>query len=275
MTPAPEGRRLRLGRFETLQALAGGVTHEINNLLASVVLSVDLLEPRCHDDGDREVLASLAQLARRLQHAGRQLDWLARGVDGGAILFQPQYLLADVQKLAAVAFPDTVALVTRYPADLQPLAGEPLRVHQLLLTLACEAWHQLRPPGGTVILAARNAPAPGAAAGAAAGVLFEVSIDPTAIPAARRAGGHPAARAAAPASALSASGGAAAKAPATARSAARRWAAAVARTAGAAGARLDSLAEPAGPAGSYRGRSAWLPAAPPAAGAEDQPSRPA
>src|SRR5579864_3295363 len=148
-------RRLRLDRLDSLAAVAGGVTHELSNLAASVMMSVQLLEPCCSAAADRLVLTSLEDLARRLQHAGRQLHWLARGVAGEPTVFQPQYLLADVQKLARVAFPDSITVITRYPPDLWPLAGEPLLVFQLLLALCLEARDHLV-AGGTLILEARN-----------------------------------------------------------------------------------------------------------------------
>ncbi len=152
---ATDSRRLRLGRLESLAALAGGISHELSNLAASVLMSTQLLEGCCPDEATRQVLASLDELARRLQHAGRQLHWLARGVAGEPTAFQPQYLLADLQKLARVAFPTSVTVITRYPPDLWPLAGEPLLVFQLLLALCLEARDHL-PAGGTLILAARN-----------------------------------------------------------------------------------------------------------------------
>jgi hypothetical protein len=150
-----DSRRLRLGRLESLAALAGGISHEMSNLAASVLMSAQVFEGSCHDEASRQVLASLDELARRLQHAGRQLHWLARGVAGEPTVFQPQYLLADLQKLARVAFPPSITVITRYPPDLWPLAGEPLLVFQLLLALCLEARDHL-PAGGTLVLAARN-----------------------------------------------------------------------------------------------------------------------
>ncbi len=164
MTPEHEKRhaesptdspRLRLGRLESLAALAGGISHELSNLAASVLMSAQVFEGSCQDEASRQVLASLDELARRLQHAGRQLHWLARGVAGEPTIFQPQYLLADVQKLARVAFPPSITVITRYPPDLWPLAGEPLLVFQLLLALCLEARDHL-PDGGILVLEARN-----------------------------------------------------------------------------------------------------------------------
>jgi signal transduction histidine kinase len=152
---ATDSPRLRLGRLESLAALAGGISHELSNLAASVLMSAQVFEGSCQDDASRQVLASLDELARRLQHAGRQLHWLARGVAGEPTVFQPQYLLADIQKLVRVAFPPSVTVITRYPPDLWPLAGEPLLVFQLLLALCLEARDHLV-DGGTLILEARN-----------------------------------------------------------------------------------------------------------------------
>jgi len=152
---ATDSRRLRLGRLESLAALAGGISHELSNLAASVLMSAQVFEGSCHGEASRQVLASLDELARRLQHAGRQRLWLARGVAGEPTVFQPQYLLADLQKLTRVAFPTSVTVITRYPPDLWPLAGEPLLVFQLLLALCLEARDHL-PAGGTLVLAARN-----------------------------------------------------------------------------------------------------------------------
>ena len=164
VAPGRKGRRaksptdsplLRLGRLESLAALAGGISHELSNLAASVLMSAQVFEGSCQDEASRQVLASLDELARRLKHAGSQLHWLARGVAGEPTIFQPQYLLADIQKLARVAFPPSITVITRYPPDLWPLAGEPLLVFQLLLALCLEARDHL-PDGGTLVLAARN-----------------------------------------------------------------------------------------------------------------------
>jgi hypothetical protein len=160
MSSGAEG--LRVGRLESLSALAGGVTHELSNLAASVMMSVQLLEPTCQQPSDRQILASLDELARRLQHAGRQLHWLACGIAGEATVFQPQYLLTDLQRLARVAFPSSIVVVTRYPPDLWPLAGDPLIVFQLLLALCLEAREWL-PNAGTLVLAASNHELAGAA----------------------------------------------------------------------------------------------------------------
>jgi nitrogen-specific signal transduction histidine kinase len=216
-----DDRRPRLDRLDSLAALAGGITHELNNLAASVTMSAQLLESSCSAEADRLVLASLEDLARRLQHAGRQLHWLARGVEGEPTVFQAQYLLADVQKLARVAFPTSITVITRYPPDLWPLAGDPLVVFQLVLSLCLEARGHLC-DAGTLVLAARNEERPSGRC---------VVLEATAEPPAGAGSGSPGSR--------------------------RRAAGAAKRAAAAAGGFTTPL--PRGEAG--RGRRAYLPAA--------------
>jgi hypothetical protein len=256
MTEA-ERRRLRLGRLETLSALAGGVTHEMSNLAASVMMSVQLLEPSCQQPVDRQVLASLEELSHRLQHAGRQLHWLARGIDGEPTLFQPQYLLSDLQRLARIAFPAEIAVITRYPPDLWPLAADPLVVYQLLLALCLEARYQLNGAGTLVLGAGNQEPAhPEGLAGAAAADAAGAGADTAGAGAGnRRAGRFVVLEGFAEAEAAPQPEPAAG---AAALASARRAAAHAKRAAAAAGGFTAPL--PAGSTG--RGRRAYLPAAP-------------
>jgi nitrogen-specific signal transduction histidine kinase len=251
--------RLRLGRLESLSALAGGVTHELSNLAASVMMSVQLLEPSCREPADRQILASLDELAQRLQQAGRQLHWLARGIAGETTVFQPQYLLTDLQRLARVAFPAPITVVTRYPPDLWPVAGDPLIVYQLLLDLCLEAGGWLR-GAGTLVLAAGNQELAGAAGGGERRrgryvVLAAIAEAPAALDAGPGRPARPAERAAAG----NGPGGAGRTPNGPAGTAMRRRAAAGARRAAAAAGGFTALL-PAGSTG--RGRRAYPPAAP-------------
>ncbi|HVT60052.1 MAG TPA: histidine kinase dimerization/phospho-acceptor domain-containing protein [Thermoanaerobaculia bacterium] len=151
----PTALELRTARMESLAALAGGVTHELNNLLATVLMSVELLGKALREPSDQRVLASLEEITRRGLHVIRQLLYLARGVEGEPALYQLSYLIIDLQKLARAAFPRSIELVTDYPADLWLLHGDPLVASQLLLALLLEAREELQ-GSGILRLAAHN-----------------------------------------------------------------------------------------------------------------------
>jgi hypothetical protein len=146
---------LRDERLRSFRALAGGAAHELNNVLATILMSVELLRQSGGEQADRRVLSALEETTRRGLHTTRQLQLLARGSESGPALFQPRFLLADVQELMRAASPDSTVVVSEYPPDLPLLLGDPLAFHQLLLALLLEARDALG-GSGTLALCARG-----------------------------------------------------------------------------------------------------------------------
>ncbi len=136
-SPSPRDAELRLDRARSVLAVAGGLAHELANLLAGISMALDGLAKSAASDADRRLLGALEESTRRATQALRQMLRLARAKEGEPILYQLQHLLGDLQRLAATAFPET-PLALFYPPDLWPLAGDPLDAHQLLLGLVID-----------------------------------------------------------------------------------------------------------------------------------------
>ncbi len=147
-------RLLRADRMECLAALTTGLTHALSNLLASTLMSVGLLLRTAPEGVQRQLLGSLQAMTREGLDLVRQLHGIARGVEGEAIVFQPQYLMVEIQKLWNACLP-TLPIITRYPAELWPVAGDPQHFVQLVLALCLEGAHGI-PPGEAMVLSATN-----------------------------------------------------------------------------------------------------------------------
>ena len=216
-----ERRLLRAERMECLAALTSGLTHALSNLLASTLMSIDLVLRTTPEGTAKQLLVSLQGMSRDGLEMVRQLLGIARGVAGEPALFQPQYLLVELQKLLTAYMP-AVPIITHYPQDLWPLAGDPQSFVHLVLALCLESGRGL-PAGATLHLIAANVgpgtsaatdvlPAamaempPGArAAGTATArrIVIEVQVhggEPPAEGAAAESGGRAAGRLPAPAS---------------------------------------------------------------------------
>jgi two-component system cell cycle sensor histidine kinase/response regulator CckA len=166
---------LRMGRLESFAALAGGAMHEMSNLLATVLMSVEILRGDFRAASEREVLAALEQITRRGLGVTRQLQWLAGGVECAPTLFQPRFLIADLQVLVGATFPRSLVVTTSYTQDLWLLQGDPLLLYQSLLDLLLDARNSLA-GNGEIELAARNERLDlGAGGGGVPHVAFEVS----------------------------------------------------------------------------------------------------
>jgi CheY-like chemotaxis protein len=69
------------GRGEAVAALAGGLAHDLNNVLSAVLMTVDLLEGVCTRERERNVLDAIEESAWRGVVLTRRLLLLSRGED--------------------------------------------------------------------------------------------------------------------------------------------------------------------------------------------------
>ncbi|HSL84440.1 MAG TPA: PAS domain S-box protein, partial [Thermoanaerobaculia bacterium] len=75
-----EQQVLHTQRLESIGTLAGGIAHDLNNVLAPVLMAVGLLEDLVTDPRGRRLLASIERSTRRGMDLVRQVLWFARGV---------------------------------------------------------------------------------------------------------------------------------------------------------------------------------------------------
>lgn len=77
-----EARFLRAQRMESIGALAGGIAHDLNNLLAPILMSTSLLREAVTDPESRHILSTIASCTHRAADLVRQLLTFARGQPG-------------------------------------------------------------------------------------------------------------------------------------------------------------------------------------------------
>lgn len=155
-TPDPQRPAPPAGRSDAFSALAGGLAHELNNLLSAVVMSVDLLKGCCAAERDRLILSSVNESARRGVGLVRQLLWLARGEEAAEILFQPRHLLLDVERMAQATLPSRITVTSELAPDLWLLRGDLFSFYRALLDV-CLAVPTWLPGINELRLNARNA----------------------------------------------------------------------------------------------------------------------
>ena len=73
---------LRAQRMESIGTLAGGIAHDLNNMLAPVLMSIELLKETESADERDQILATVEASTRRGAEMVRQVLSFARGVEG-------------------------------------------------------------------------------------------------------------------------------------------------------------------------------------------------
>jgi PAS domain S-box-containing protein len=146
---------LRAQRMESIGTLAGGIAHDLNNVLAPILMSIELLRLEIEGDEGRELLDTLYTSATRGAGMVQQILTFARGVDGEKLPVELRHIVRDVARVVRDTFPKAVTLTQRLPADLWAIEGNPTQFHQVLMNLVVNA-RDAMPQGGTITVQAEN-----------------------------------------------------------------------------------------------------------------------
>ncbi len=150
-----EHQFLRAQRMESIGTLAGGIAHDLNNVLAPVIMAVDLIRLKEADAHKLSLLNTIAASARRGADMVSQVLSFARGLDSRRIEVQARHLIHDIEKIAHDTFPKNIVIDTRISGDLWTLIGDPTQLHQVLLNLCVNA-RDAMPDGGQLLISAEN-----------------------------------------------------------------------------------------------------------------------
>ena len=142
-------------RLETMGTLAGGIAHDLNNVLAPIMMAIELLKPKFPDEKAQRLLTTMESSARRGADIVKQVLTFARGVEGERIVLQPKHLLREMEKFAEETFPKSIQLRTSVPKDLWTVQGDATQLHQVLLNLCVNA-RDAMPQGGVLELKGEN-----------------------------------------------------------------------------------------------------------------------
>jgi PAS domain S-box-containing protein len=150
-----EQQFLQTQRMESIGRLSSGIAHELNNILAPITMSIELLQSTAVDPESRDILKTIAGSAQRGADIVRQVLSFARGVQGERIQVLPQALLKDLEQIVSSTFPKNIQLLSSCANDVWPILGDPTQMHQVLLNLCLNA-RDAMPNGGLLSLTAGN-----------------------------------------------------------------------------------------------------------------------
>src|SRR5678810_1366541 len=86
-------RFLRAQRMESIGTLAGGIAHDLNNVLSPILMAIDMLQLRVPDESSKKWFEVLRANAERGGSMVRQVLSFARGVEGERVALQPKHLV--------------------------------------------------------------------------------------------------------------------------------------------------------------------------------------
>ena len=150
-----ETQLLRSQRLESIGTLAGGVAHDLNNVLTPILLTVDLLAAKLNSAEDRELISKTKACVNHGAALVQQLLAFARGGEARRTRIDPRAALMDVQGLVGQSLPATIQLTVRNHDDPWPIEADATQFKQVVLNLCINA-RDAMPRGGKIEIAVRN-----------------------------------------------------------------------------------------------------------------------
>ena len=152
-----ETQFLRTQRLESLGTLAGGIAHDLNNILAPILGFAKLLPLRLPnvDEQTKDFFKIMETNALRGSALVKQILTFSRGLEGDRGIVQIRHLIAEIGQIINETFPKSIELDTNAPRTLWTVNADVNQLHQVLMNLAVNA-RDAMPHGGKLSIKADN-----------------------------------------------------------------------------------------------------------------------
>lgn len=150
-----EEHLLRAQRMESIGTLAGGIAHDLNNILSPIIMSVEMLRMKDTDDETKRWLSLIGENAERGADLIKQVLTFARGLEGERIPVQIKHIVKDLVSVLQETLPKSISLKYDVGNALWLVAADPTQIHQVLMNVCLNA-RDAMPEGGTIRIAVEN-----------------------------------------------------------------------------------------------------------------------
>jgi two-component system, cell cycle sensor histidine kinase and response regulator CckA len=150
-----EDQLLRAQRMESIGTLAGGIAHDLNNILSPILMASDMLRLEKLDENAESWLQIIRENAERGASLVKQVLSFARGVEGERVSVQMRHIIKDLIKVLRETLPKSISVEFNLAPDLNTITGDATQIHQVLMNLCINA-RDAMPNGGTLKISAQN-----------------------------------------------------------------------------------------------------------------------
>jgi two-component system cell cycle sensor histidine kinase/response regulator CckA len=145
--------RLRSQRMESIGTLAGGIAHDLNNVLTPLLLSTQVLSTGEEDPVRLRMLEGMRSTIERGADMIRQVLTFARGVEGERTIVDIAGLLGEFADFCRDTLPKDIVVTVTVEPELT-VVGDGTQLLQLLMNLATNS-RDAMPSGGKLDVVAR------------------------------------------------------------------------------------------------------------------------
>jgi len=146
-----ESQFLRAQRMEGVGTLATGMAHDLNNILAPILMSAGYLRWEITPEEREKAIARIELSVKRGAEIIQQVLTFGRGIDGERAAVKPAELVEEIAEIISQTFPKNITLEVASQPGMWLLMGDRTQIHQVLLNLCVNA-RDAMPKGGQLNL---------------------------------------------------------------------------------------------------------------------------
>nr|MBC8342415.1 MCP four helix bundle domain-containing protein [Bacteroidota bacterium] len=136
-------------KMETIGTLAGGIAHDLNNILFPIMGHTELLLMDTPEDSPSIVnLNAIYTAALRAKDLVKQILTFSRQDSRELILMKMQPIIKEALKFIKSTIPKTIEIKNDINPDGGIIRADPTQIHQIIMNLVTNACHAMEETGG-------------------------------------------------------------------------------------------------------------------------------
>jgi PAS domain S-box-containing protein len=138
-------------KVESIGTLAGGITHDLNNILTPILGFTQLsLEDGVDVKNIKNYLKHVLVSTRRACALVKQILTFLRRSDQAMTPISTPIIINEIVKMLKATLPATIMIKHRIEPKCGPVLANPSQIHQTVLNLCTNAFHAMRENGGVL-----------------------------------------------------------------------------------------------------------------------------
>ncbi|MEA1969956.1 MAG: response regulator [Thermodesulfobacteriota bacterium] len=145
-------------KMEAIGTLAGGIAHDLNNILSPVLGYADMIMRASKPDGTVfRRSGKIQKAAYRAADLVSQILLLSRKREEEARSVKLHPIAKEVITLLRGIIPSTIEIVDRIDRQCGHVEADPTQIHQVLMNLCTNAYHAMEEKGGKLVVSLKEA----------------------------------------------------------------------------------------------------------------------
>lgn len=147
---------LRAQRMESIGRLSSGIAHDLNNVLAPILMSIQLLKRDAQGGKSAKILETIETSAKRGADLIKQVLSFGRGIDKQEEAIIVAEVIESIENIIRQTFPKSIYVHTDHSTCRWAISGDATQLQQVLMNLCVNA-RDAMPEGGTLTITAEEA----------------------------------------------------------------------------------------------------------------------